>query len=410
MPYLANKRDAVLFGYANSQSFFLTLLIVLICAFLIIQQNIFFSQVYRTFLPDFLSGAIGNSCKGINPFEIAVSQIVDLINQHLLEDGRYIALAISFYAGVRPAECRALKWEDVKPITGHPGCYYFEIHHTLDRMTKDQESTKTENAYRPVPIHIELQTLLDRWKNHIENTTGQKPEGYICCAETAYGTPCSHYQYANFAKSKVYSRLDADMLFQNALSMAIEEYEGEQGHNKYFDPDENLTLYVLRRNFWTWLQSSTRLTPLEKKYVMGHEMIVNRENLRSRFNNQDLLWKIGQEMNRFSVMTELHDDYALLIREVGKNYSVSSTGYTKIRIPSRLLTEGGKLEIDTDVLESGDTLVLKLLSPIRGNYQVEGQAELLFKERSFLASPALITEYGNRAALENVKRRNRRKV
>ena len=41
--------------------------------------------------------------------------------EHVREDGRFCGILISLYTGMRPAECRGLRWNDFRSFPDHPG-------------------------------------------------------------------------------------------------------------------------------------------------------------------------------------------------------------------------------------------------------------------------------------------------
>ena len=221
--------------------------------------------------------------------------IMKFISAHLLEDGRFIALAIMIYTGVRPAECRALCWEDIDFIPGHMA-KYFEIHKVLDEHNNPNEP-KTANGYRNIPIHAELQSLLTRWEKFIckekqiesIHGNGMPPHrgqltGYICCNGNDFGKPCKYHSLASFAKEKVFPMLNPDLIEAATYDWSIAKKDKSIEN----DPEDNITLYVLRRNFWTWMQYATPCTRLEKLYVMGHKMDAEGKNMRSCTGQQKL--------------------------------------------------------------------------------------------------------------------------
>ena len=47
--------------------------------------------------------------------------------EHVLEDGRFCGILISLYTGMRPAECRGLRWNDFRSFPDHPDRHYLKI-------------------------------------------------------------------------------------------------------------------------------------------------------------------------------------------------------------------------------------------------------------------------------------------
>lgn len=71
-------------------------------------------------------------------------------------------------------------------------------------------------------------------------------------------------------------------MYVYALECELEKLDGGEKD----DTCQHLTLYVLRRNFWTWLEALSTLTDMEKRYIMGHEMIVDKHSIRSSYNDE----------------------------------------------------------------------------------------------------------------------------
>ena len=350
-----------------------------------------------------------------------MQSIYQLISDHLTEDGRYIGLAISLFTGLRPNECRALRWEDYHHIPGSFG-RYFEIHHVLTPDNAERKRPKTQNGFRSIPVHEQLETLLFRWQEHfyrstphpktVDRPSGLPPvrypgienmKGYICCKELHYGEPCRYKDFAEFAKEKLFSGLDKEL-----VRMGNQELElSKSSKSPLYERDENLTLYVLRRNFWTWMSYGTSCTKYEKLYVMGHEMKRDGRNLRPQFAAPDKLERIRLCMNQFVIMPYPASRNVITYplawgRDPMKSVSLSEAGYAQVHIRREAVQQRSCCKIVVRTLEAGDYLHLELLTPIEGKYRIHVHTSLSEEKAPSLNSEVLITETSTLLAAERV--------
>lgn len=305
------------------------------------------------------------------------AHLIRLILERVEEDGRYCGIAIMLYAGLRPSECRALRWMDVCPFADHPERHVLCVQDSLNRKGKRKGRTKTKNGFRKVPVHIELEQILQRRKHFIEETlraAGKDTniESFpICCMENEYGKVCRDYQLSILA-SEVLNRLS---ITTEALSTYLLDMIADQGEKAGESSDLHLASYVLRRNFWTWLQSSTQMTEMEKRYVMGHKMLIDNVDIRPRYNAPERLWNICRKMDRHAISLILHHKNIKLQMHLGQEVSLGNCGIIRVKIPKEQLTSGGTLNIQAITNECGDKVIVKALSPVKpfGNITATGK-------------------------------------
>ena len=335
------------------------------------------------------------------------------IEEHLLEDGRYIALAIMMYSGLRPGEVRALKWEDIHSIVEINGCRYFEIHHVLDTQNRERPHPKTSNGFRNIPIHCELSNLLSIWKKHISRSIHlpftqsapglpfiqEQPKGYICCKENAFGRPCTYQELADFAKNKVFRHLNTEM--RDAIGLELALIKGTRSPE--YDPQDDLTLYVLRRNFRTWIQYGTQCTRLEKLYIMGHKMEGNGNDVRSSYSTPQALKTIAAKLDGFTILEEYHPQAVLLTTDNATQY-IQEGGFLRIAIPYAYIGEDWTVDIELNCVEKNDTLCLELCSPLAGGQTVNASYRAKSMTPTLENRQTLITESSNLAVIERIKK------
>ena len=156
------------------------------------------------------------------------------------------------YAGLRPAECRALCWRDITPFLDDSSRHLINVHRTRDGKAMLQNRAKTRNAYRRIPVHIELEELLQMRSSYVQDRyNGDIGALPVCCMENQFGIPCKDYQVANKAE-ELFTRLNAsDLLCGCQIDAVLEQLDDGMLHEE----GQHLTLYALRRNFWTWMAS-----------------------------------------------------------------------------------------------------------------------------------------------------------
>ena len=309
-----------------------------------------------------------------------IEKLVQILRAGISEDGRYCAMAIMLYTGARPAEVRALRWMDLTAFLDHPDRLLMQLHRTLDRRGNPKDSMKTANAYRSIPIHFELLQLLnDRYQVVLKQMgkaaapLTERPMDAevaklpICCFANHFHRYCRDHEVALLAEH-VFSqqlRLPRRDMYVYMLEDLIESGSKEGENSGISEQDQQLTLYVLRRNFWTWMESSTRLTDYEKRFVMGHEMELDGRNLRPEYNDMNRLWDICKKMDRCVLSKDLHHQKICVTPEMNETIYMEDRGVLHINITKEMLMRGGTLSINVTTSEVRDSVRLKSLSPVR---------------------------------------------
>jgi len=332
------------------------------------------------------------------------AHLIRLLFDRIEEDGRYSGLAIMLYAGLRPAECRALRWKDIVAFRDHPERHMIYVHDSLDHKGKRKGRLKTENGYRKVPVHIELEKLLQKRKSLIQSKEGiacDISDYPICCMENNFSNTCRDFQLSILASETLKSlSITKEELSVYLLDMVAEKDTAREGSG-----DLHLASYVLRRNFWTWLQSSTQLTNLEKCYVMGHEMMRDGVNLRPSYNNPEKLWRICTLMDKHAISLRLHHRCIELPIQKGQVAALENSGIVRVKISKEQLVSGGVLRIHARTNENGDSVIVEAQSTIKPfrRLSVEGNVEDYgSSERN---AEGINCEYDNYKALEGLRLR-----
>lgn len=294
-----------------------------------------------------------------------IQRLLKLIWNGITLDGRYVGLDLAFYLGTRPGETRALRWEDITVLKSKSNRRCYLIRNSLSRTTAANGKTKTDNGFRKIPEHCELYAIIDARYRFILDQTGQEPTGYICCPGNDFGKPCSYYMFADFAEKNVMRFLNDEFLVVMSAEFILEQLGNDPSH----DSEDNLTLYCLRHTFYTWLASSTDLSELERAYLMGHEMKENDRDIRSRFNDDDLLAHIGDDMDRFVCLPAYHPKCIVLDPDSEKPIHCSGVGMQKF---TTHLNEGDCVVLDFVVHSDhpGTETVFQNLSAVKGSFDV----------------------------------------
>ena len=209
--------------------------------------------------------------------------------EHVLEDGRFSGILISLYTGMRPAECRGLRWNDFRSFPDHPDRYYLKIDEILNDKLMYSKQLKTKNALRSIPVHIEIESALQKRREFVQQSMGANKdigELPVVCFENQFKNPCRGPDYSNFA-------------FKLLKEFGV---SSEQLGFFLLDESDNLTpsdshppMRILRRNFATVLQACTDMSLEEKEYIFGHR-ISGKDGAKKRMEysrNMDRLWRIA---------------------------------------------------------------------------------------------------------------------
>lgn len=312
-----------------------------------------------------------------------IEKLVSYMGKRILQDGRYLALLLTLYMGLRPAECRGLFWRNVKAFIDHPDRRYLQLYRTRSPDGTEADRMKTVNGFRKIPVHIELLPMLLKRMKFVENNwSGDIADLPICCIENRFDTPCKDVDFAMVADTvlnkTIHMREDDLNLYDAAgmLEVLSEQDETEDAKENHEDSDCHLTLYVLRRNFWTTMISSTRLTDYEKRYLMGHEIEENRRDMRPRFNDEEILWDIQQKMDCAVFHFDSHMQGTKYLLDGKSPIQIERCGAATVCLLKDLLRQNAgkkiKLKMRIRTKEGGDSVDITVNKPWSGKVSVSG--------------------------------------
>lgn len=223
--------------------------------------------------------------------------------EHVLEDGRFCGILISLYTGMRPAECRGLRWNDFRSFPDHPDRHYLKIDEILNDKLEYSKQVKTKNALRCVPVHIEIEDALQKRREFVQQNMGANKdigELPIACFGNQFKDPCRGSDYSNFS-------------FKLLKEFGV---SSEQLGFFLLDESDNLTpsdshppMRILRRNFATVIQACTDMSLEEKEYIFGHR-ISGKDGAKKRIEysrNMDRLWRIAQKLDKAPFCKKLYE-------------------------------------------------------------------------------------------------------
>ena len=217
-------------------------------------------------------------------------KLVDAINKGIEKDSNYAGLALSFYLGLRPGECCGVTFQDIRPLEGYPGAYCLYIYEQLKVDEIASNDLKTPNAYRVLPIPLELYQLLSRRKAAVERKMRKNCDScyIVCLDDTRSGLwrQGSRRSFRVFAQNILRSiKVDEQVVIN--LSKEIKAKTAAEN---------NVTTYLLRRNFATALSGVCGMEDDELKYLMGHAIGAADEK-RHDFVNPDALFQLWEKLN-----------------------------------------------------------------------------------------------------------------
>lgn len=261
--------------------------------------------------------------------------------EHVLEDGRFCGILISLYTGMRPAECRGLRWNDFRSFPDHTDRHYLIVDEILNDKFLYSKQVKTKNALRSIPIHIEIEGALQKRKEFVQQNMGADTdigELPIVCFGNEFKKPCRGPDYSNFA-------------FKLLKEFGV---SSEQLGFFLLDESDNLTpsdchppMRILRRNFATVLQACTDMSLEEKEYIFGHR-ISGKDGAKKRVEysrNMDRLWRIAQKLDKAPFCKKLYELHFPQITVGDGTVTQEGRGQGRIRIPWEAAVRGQKLHL-----------------------------------------------------------------
>lgn len=291
------------------------------------------------------------------PKSLNVLQIETLVRylwDKITTDGRLCLIALMLYCGVRPAEGRALLWGDIKAFLDHPDREFICLIKIRDKNGILKDAMKTPNAYRRIPLHIELAAILRKRRDYIIAVLGRDniDDLPICCLKNDFERPCKDWEVAMVAEEIFDEVIKVSKEVMSAC--AVEHVSDMLEEDKDVKEVQHLVLYVLRKNFWTWMQALTTLSDEEKYVLMGHELETEKREL---FNNENRLWNMCRKLDKAVLSKMLHEEH-LYISPQSSTVCIDDCGIFRIRITKDMLCNSNTCETKklVDKKDNGEPL------------------------------------------------------
>ena len=297
-------------------------------------------MVQRILVPAVANAELSDSC----PRALTIGQqgrLVLCAAEHVLEDGRFCGILISLYTGMRPAECRGLRWNDFRSFPDHPDRHYLKIDEILNDKLEYSKQIKTKNALRCVPVHIEIEGALQKRREFVQQSMGANKdigELPVVCFENQFKDSCRGPDYSNFA-------------FKLLKEFGV---SSEQLGFFLLDEFDNLTpsdshppMRILRRNFATVIQACTDMSLEEKDYIFGHR-ISGKDGAKKRIEysrNMDRLWHIARKLDKAPFCKKLYEPHFPQITVGDSTVTQEGRGQGMIRVPWEKAVCGQKLHL-----------------------------------------------------------------
>lgn len=282
--------------------------------------------------------------------------LIKLVLENITVDGRFLGIAIMFYIGLRPSECRGLLWGDLIPFIDHPDRYMLVIDRERNRRGDLIDRVKRPASYRKVGIQVELAEIIRMRYTYMQQTL---PEGTdfssypLCCYGNDFQRPCRPQHLSSLATELIKkARIPQSLLEMCSLDM----WAYEPSLSEEADEDLHVTTYLLRHNFFTWLQGATTLTADEKAYYMGHAIYNNGKDIRPTFNYEDWLYQMLLKLDHDIKCPSLRRAYLQTIITGDCSVSVGERGIYDITLTPEILQRGGTLRLSLQAKEVGDTI------------------------------------------------------
>lgn len=259
-------------------------------------------------------------------------------------DGQLLGIAICLYAGPRPAECRALTFGDLIAFADKPERNCLVIEKIRTPNGEISPIVKTASSFRKIPVHIELNTLLQLRMAHILKNVAPGTDISkfpIVCDGHNYNEYCSASNFAycaNKVLNKYLNQAFIDYCFESARELNIaEENEAKDCYS----------LYCLRRNFMSSLNALTCLDADEKKYCMGHmNRNVHREDQNMLYADEDKRILILNKLDQWVLNRKMHQPlFEYQITDTSIILKIYNASFQRFKIPAKLLNTPKALQL-----------------------------------------------------------------
>ncbi|MFI3169672.1 MAG: hypothetical protein R3Y06_07005 [Faecalibacterium sp.] len=292
-------------------------------------------EIERLFLPKSLSGS-------------AEIQFAYTLKRQLKEDSGYaLGGLLMLYLGLRPGECCAVKYGNIKELKNADQATVLYVFEQLDRKDKLRNTLKTKNAYRILPIPIELKELIDTRKALVSSKTKDIDDCPLVNDAANVNAFGKRKGFTRFMQETLRAIVKKEAVFSSAA------YELYQHKNiKEAEP----TAYVLRRNFATIMSSVCMMTDDELQYLMGHT--IESGTARNDYTDPELLMRIANKMNKRHLLAESYAEPVLLLDK--KAVSCRNVAKATLIVEQDAIDAAGDRGVVVDIYNDCPTDILNI--------------------------------------------------
>lgn len=310
-------------------------------------------------------------CKDkILPRYLTVKQEQKLMREillHIEEDGRWIALAILLWCGVRASELRGLHFDDIKAFVDYADREYVCFCRSADGDGKEQATMKNKYGPRSIPEHVELGCAVEKRIDFVKKATGETDISAlpaITCGNN-FLQACTSGELLAFAQTqlkKVFGKEEVDELMLLFYLSGPEKEGGIDGDR----PDDSIDLMVdmqfgtrlYRRNFCTKNYAETHLGDWESRSEMGHQTEYKVSSPYGEAHLAEMLCAMEHRM----ILPEIRDDWHTVFEPgMGVVYK-EDVGIHYLSVLREDLGKLQKICITADLDNVGDDFLLEFLN------------------------------------------------
>ena len=194
----------------------------------------------------------------------------------------------------------------------------------------------------------------------------------LCCFENQFERGCTSAQLSTFATKVLRESVRITEEVFSLCAMDMFDHGGDlHALNAEDQEDLKVSTYLLRHDFWTWMQATTELTAEEKRYFFGHTIFDGKTDLRPLYNNEDILWDLLLKLDHTIKFLPLHKTRISGFLRPGSELSAPNKGIYTLHLSTELLREGGHVFIVLQANEYDDPINLKCLTPTRNVFRQE---------------------------------------
>lgn len=330
------------------------------------------------------------------------AKLVRIILEHIEEDGRYLALAILLYTGMRPSECRGLCWYDWVSFLSHPERHMLPLSRQRDDKNQLVDRLKRPASYRKIGVHFELEKIiqqrLDFTLKHFSSfeDIASFP---MCCYKNEFAKGCTSSQLGIFATKILKESIHVSEETMMTCTQDMFAYEDDLLPADVAEAEDlQVSTYLLRHDFWTWMQASTELSAEQKRYFFGHSIMDGGSDQRPLYNDETILWEMLVKLDHTIKYLPLHESRLRGTIAPDACLSIPNMGRYTLQLSPELLRTGGRVTIVVQANEYDDPITVKTLSPTKTVFQqipLQLQATLLPHTREETYRRKSNTDYDN---------------